>query len=155
MKYHNTILTASFQLSMCVTTVYEYTEDTCSCTNMVFICSKIEIYIVTFFTGPLVVDPCSQLKCNGQGERCVEVDSHKKKTDQPFAECQCVTAREHCSRGITVCGSDNKHYKSSCHMDAEACATKKKIWAVSYLECARSSKYLYNVLVYNHEFIIL
>ena len=93
-----------------------------------------------FFTDPIIADPCSLVKCTGQGEKCVIVDSHEQKTDQPFAECQCVTVRDHCSTGITVCGSNNKKYRSKCHMDAEACATKQKITAV---ECTRLSEFFY------------
>jgi len=46
-----------------------------------------------------------------------------------------------------VCGSNNKTYKSVCHMDADACATRKKIKVVKYSECSRSSEHLCDVLV--------
>ena len=93
--------------------------------------------IVLFFTDPTLTDPCTLIKC-GQGEMCVE-NTQEKKTDK-LAQCQCLVATENCLEAVHVCASDNTTYKSHCHMDAAACASKKKLTVQHYGDC-KFSKY--------------
>lgn len=95
-----------------------------------------------FFTDP-IYDPCLNVKCS-QGEACV-VTINEKKTDK-VAQCQCISATDNCLESIHVCASDNTTYKSHCHMDAEACATRKRLTVLHYGEC-RFGKFTYRAVV--------
>ena len=96
------------------------------------------IPFVLFFTDPTIIDPCSQIKC-GQGEVCVE-NTLEKKTDK-LAQCQCISAKDNCLEAVHVCASDNTTYKSYCHMDAEACASRKQLSILHYGDC-KFGKYI-------------
>ena len=89
-------------------------------------------YTSLFFTDPISVDPCSRVKC-GQGEKCV-IKVNEKKTDK-FAQCQCISVTDNCFESFHVCASDNNTYKSVCHMDAAACASKKSLTVLYDEDC--------------------
>ena len=92
------------------------------------------------FTDPIPFDPCSRLKC-GQGSACV-LNINSKKSNK-FVKCQCISSTDNCIESTHVCASDNVSYKSECHMDAAACASKKRLTIQHSGDC-RSCKCVYS-----------
>ena len=88
--------------------------------------------VVLSSTVPISVDPCSHMQC-GQGAQCVKKIS-KEKTDK-LVECKCIDAVNYCLEAIHVCASDNTTHKSHCHMDAAACASRKRLTVLHYGDC--------------------
>ena len=90
-------------------------------------------FFLFYSVAPTISTPCSDVKCRGQGEECV-VDNRDKKT-YILPMCKCINATNTCPSNEPVCANNNITYKSECHMNAAACASRKKLTVQHKGEC--------------------